>query len=67
MSATTADGQQIITYRGPTFRHANGWHAVTEDYDGAPDARGPSTAIGFGSTEEEAIANLLDELEEMQS
>lgn len=38
------------------------WCAVTEDYDGAPDA-GPQ-CIGHGRTEEEAIADLKEQLDE---
>lgn len=39
------------------------WSAVDDDtYDGAPDSR--SAVIGWGRTEEEAIADLLDQIEE---
>lgn len=38
------------------------WQATFDDYDGAPDARRP---IGRGSTEREAIADLLAMAEEM--
>lgn len=37
------------------------WSAVTEDYDGAEDSHCP---IGHGATEAEAIADLLEQLEE---
>lgn len=37
------------------------WSAVTDDYDGAPDSHCP---IGHGSTEQEAIQDLLDQLED---
>ena len=37
------------------------WAAVTDDYDGAPDAR--PQCIGFGRTEQEAIADLMQQLE----
>jgi hypothetical protein len=36
------------------------WTAVTENYDGAPDAKCP---IGFGATEAEAIEDLQEQLE----
>jgi hypothetical protein len=38
------------------------WSAVLDDYDGAPDA-GPQYE-GTGRTEEDAIKDLLDQLEE---
>ncbi len=38
------------------------WQAVTDDYDGAPDA-GPQP-VGNGSTEQEAIDDLLEQLED---
>ena len=38
------------------------WAAVLDDYDGAPDA-GPQY-VGTGSTEEAAITDLLNQLEE---
>ena len=37
------------------------WSAVTEDYDGAEDAHCP---VGWGRTEAEAIADLLEKIEE---
>ena len=37
------------------------WEAVFDNYDGAEDSRHP---IGFGLTEEEAIDDLLDQVEE---
>jgi hypothetical protein len=36
------------------------WSAVTEDYDGAPDAGWQP--VGHGETEEAAIADLLDQI-----
>ena len=37
------------------------WCAVTEDYDGAEDSNHP---IGYGRTEQEAIADLIEQLED---
>jgi hypothetical protein len=37
------------------------WSAVTDNYDGAEDSHCP---IGHGRTEAEAIADLLEQLEE---
>lgn len=37
------------------------WVAVFDNYDGAPDAHCP---IGLGRTEEEAIQDLRDQVEE---
>lgn len=39
------------------------WQAVTDEYDGAPDAPWWRKIAGYGSTEEEAIADLEAELE----
>jgi hypothetical protein len=39
------------------------WSAVTDDYDGAEDSRTRSQ-IGRGATEQEAIADLLEQIEE---
>ena len=39
------------------------WLAVDDDtYDGAPDAGPKARAIGYGATEAEAIADLLEQL-----
>jgi hypothetical protein len=40
------------------------WSAVTDDYDGAPDAGWQP--VGHGRTEDEAIADLLRQIEEYQ-
>ena len=37
------------------------WTAVTDDYDGAPDA-GPQP-VGYGRTENEAVADLVQQME----
>jgi hypothetical protein len=38
------------------------WNAIDDDtYDGAPDS-GNRNQIGYGATEEEAIADLLEQL-----
>lgn len=38
------------------------WSAVFDDYDGAEDSHCP---IGHGRTEQEAIADLLDQVEDV--
>lgn len=40
------------------------WQAVTNDYDGAPDASWPANCIGYGNTEAEAIADLNEQLDD---
>lgn len=40
------------------------WCAFTEDYDGAPDAGWQP--VGHGETEAEAIADLMEQIEEHQ-
>lgn len=41
------------------------WSAIDADtYDGAPDTKHPFNAIGYGRTEQEAIADLLSQLED---
>lgn len=45
----------------PTNRYD--WSAVDDDtYDGAPDS-GNRNQIGYGATEQEAIADLMEQLE----
>jgi hypothetical protein len=39
------------------------WSAVTDDYDGAPDSSNRNQ-IGYGRTEQEAIDDLLERIEE---
>lgn len=39
------------------------WSAVTDDYDGAEDS-GNRSQIGRGATEQEAIADLIEQIEE---
>lgn len=47
---------------GPTARFD--WSAIFPDtYDGAPDAQG---IVGYGATEAEAIADLLQQAEEQE-
>lgn len=42
------------------------WSAIDEDtYDGAPDTH-PPCPIGRGATEAEAIADLLEQIQEQQ-
>jgi hypothetical protein len=40
------------------------WTAVLDSYDGAPDAKGPNSLVGWGRSEQEAIADLKEQLEE---
>lgn len=40
------------------------WTAVLDSYDGAPDANGPNSLVGVGRTEQQAIANLNEQIEE---
>lgn len=42
------------------------WEAALDGYDGAPDASGPQTMIGHGATEEEAVADLTEQLAEWE-
>lgn len=41
------------------------WSAVSDNYDGAEDSSNRSQ-IGRGATEQEAIADLLEQLEDVQ-
>lgn len=64
MTATERKYPKIITsfiYPAIPIRDFD-WCAVTEDYDGAPDAG--RQFIGNGRTEEEAIADLKEQLDE---
>jgi hypothetical protein len=54
---------KIVTYRGPTHHSANGFIAVTSEYDGAPDAHRVYRTCGMGLTEAEALADLQEQLE----
>jgi hypothetical protein len=40
------------------------WSAVLDDYDGAPDSG--FQPVGYGPTEQAAITDLLDEIEDHQ-
>jgi hypothetical protein len=40
------------------------WCAVTDEYDGATDSHHP---VGYGRTEEEAVADLQEQLNERAS
>jgi hypothetical protein len=57
MKIHTEDHGSWLDSRGR--RHTE-WTAITEDYDGAPDARSP---MGVGSTEAEAIEDLILQIE----
>lgn len=55
-----ADGKpEVIAY--PELSVNNEWNAINDNYDGAEDSRSP---VGYGKTEEEAIADLLFEMDE---
>lgn len=60
---TTADGRKIVTdlVYPPIPDRRFDWSAVTEDYDAADDCHPP---IGRGRTEAEAVADLLEQLDE---
>lgn len=59
----TPDGRKIVTSFDPKPipRRDFDWCAVTDDYDGAQDSRCP---IGYGRTEDAAIADLISLLDE---
>lgn len=40
------------------------WSAVLDGYDGAPDATGIYSMVGHGATEQEAIDDLKEQIEE---
>lgn len=54
---TDKDGHDIVTGFNVY------WSATLSDYDGAPDAKGPNSQIGHGTTELAAVAALLEKLE----
>ena len=60
----TPDGQLIVTSFDypPIPVRCFDWSAVTENYDGAPDAGWQP--VGHGATEQEAIDDLLEQIEE---
>lgn len=61
------DGRRVETHYEPlTFTSCRlfDWCATTEDYDGAPDA-GPQP-IGYGRTEADAVAELVESIEEYE-
>lgn len=43
------------------------WQATLRDYDGAPDSKGPCSRVGRGPTETAAVADLLCQIDELQS
>jgi hypothetical protein len=57
----------IITayYPPPIPVRCYDWSAITDSYDGAPDSK-TRHQIGYGETEQAAIENLKDLLEEDQ-
>jgi hypothetical protein len=69
MSVITRNGVVIHTSfdNPPIPNRGADWSAVTADYDGGDiDYNTPSRdPIGRGATEEEAIADLLEKIEEM--
>lgn len=52
-------------WRKPIPTDAYDWSAVTDNYDGAPDS-GNRNQIGYGATEEAAIADLMALIEETE-
>jgi hypothetical protein len=50
------NGQKITT------RFNVYWMVTLESYDGAPDAKGPDSLMGWGLTEQEAVENLQEQL-----
>jgi hypothetical protein len=52
-----------ITRTDSPFSH-DAWCATLDSYDGAPDSTHP---IGFGATEELAVADLLKKLEDLEN
>jgi len=62
VSKTHSPAPIITTYIYPPIPIREfDWCAVTDNYDGAEDSHCP---IGYGRTEEEAIADLLEQIEE---
>lgn len=57
-------GHKIETnhWRKPIPTSAFDWTATLDSYDGAPDAG--HQPIGFGSTEQEAVSDLLEKIGE---
>jgi hypothetical protein len=49
----------------PVPTDAFDWSAVLDDYDGAPDASSRCRAVGYGPTEKDAIADLLEAIDEV--
>ncbi len=68
MTARTPDGQLIVTSFDypPIPVRSFDWSAVTHDYDCDCDQDGyfSTCPVGHGATEQEAIADLLAQLEE---
>jgi hypothetical protein len=58
-------GHKIVTsFDYPPIPDRNyDWSATLADYDGAPDATGPTSLIGHGKTEAAAVADLLEQLD----
>ena len=65
MTTHIINGVKIHTHhdRPPVPSRQYDWSAVTDDYDGAEDS-GNRHQIGRGATEQEAINDLLDQLED---
>ena len=61
---TAVRGEKIVTHYDPKPipDRSFDWSAVSENYDGAPDA--PDMPIGYGETEAAAIADLIEQLED---
>lgn len=63
MSACTPNGRAIVSeyWMKPIPDRSCDWSAVTEDYCGCGECHSPQ---GFGRTEAEAVADLLEQLED---
>ncbi len=63
------EGHYIVTsFVYPPIPDRNfDWQATLRDYDGAPDSRGPCACIGRGPTETAAVAELLCQIDELES
>jgi hypothetical protein len=66
VSALTPDGRKIVTdyWMKPIPSRAHDWSAVTEDYCGCGECHCPQ---GSGTTETEAVADLLEQIEEREA
>lgn len=68
MATHHIEGYTIVTdfWAKPIPHRGMDWTATLDGYDGAPDARGPHSLLGHGSTEQGAILSLLGQLDELE-